>query len=212
MHKRLGQMFWMSIASLLHIIAVNTAIAQTLYFVSGLSNAPETHATILSRLEGGKAKSIRTLMTQADGSLNIHINYEARRVAVTSSSEAAEAHIAIVDMDHPETELNVNLGATIDFGVVAEGFLDVPGQGHLYYIQKGDVQTGSQTDHAFNLEGPSKLVPISHGLLKYRQCFGYALFESDEFWIAYDPQSGAVTMRGPKDQSTIDVAPPIPPP
>ena len=169
MHKRLGHMFWMFIASALHMIAVNSAIAQTLYFVSGLSNAPETHATILSRLEGGKAKSIRTLMTQADGSLNIHINYEARRVAVTSSSEAAEAHIAIVDMDHPETELNVNLGATIDFGVVAEGFLDVPGQGHLYYIQKGDVQTGSQTDHAFNLEGPSKLVPISHGLLKYRQ-------------------------------------------
>ena len=210
MHRKIGQRSWLAVALALCLETVEPSVAQTFYLVAGApSHSPETHATVLSIVKEGKVEPIRTLMTQAEGSRSIHINYEARRVVVTSSSEATQAHIAIVDMDHPETELNVE--PTIDFGVVDEGFLDVPGQGHLYYIQKGDVQSAGQTDHAFNLEGPLKLAPISRGLLKYRQSFGYALFDSDEFWIAYDPQSGAVTMRGPKDQSTIDVAPPIPP-
>ena len=193
-------------------VGTHCLAARTLYLVAGSpSHGPETHAVVLYSLVNGKSTVIRTLVTEAEGSRNIHLNYEARRVVVTSSTEAPLTRISIVDMDHPDTELSIDLGQTGDFGVSDEGFLDVPGQGHLYYVSRGDVSTASQKAYAFNLEGSLELAPLPDRLLKFRRSFGYALFESDEFWIAYDPQSGAVTMRTPSDARSIDLLPPVPP-
>ena len=202
-------------ASVLVFLTLSAASlsGQNLFLVGGSINGnsgSEKHAVILYGLGEGGLRSIRTLLNEDEGSLHININYEAARLAVMGSPAGppGKARLLVVEFDRPGSVSSLDLGET--YSVVDAGFLNVPGDGYYYYLTRGKLDSARLEDYAIRLTAEYELKAIPGSLLRFRESFGLAGFESDEFPIGYRAATGTTSIWLHAD-GTSQFLPPIPP-